>query len=34
MYVTDFIWWAFVAFSAAVVLFMLVFVRKVTQKGG
>lgn len=33
MYITDVIWWAYAAFSAAVTLFMLYFARKVTQKG-
>lgn len=34
MYVTEVIWWGFVAYSVLVALFMIWFVMKVRQKGG
>ncbi len=34
MYITDVLWWAYVAFTLGTILFMLYFVRKVTEKGG
>lgn len=34
MYVTEVVWWSFVAYSILITLFMLWFVRKVRGKGG
>ena len=34
MYVSEVIWWGFVAYSVLVALFMLWFVMKVREKGG
>ena len=34
MYVSETIWWGFVAYSLLVALFMLWFVMKVREKGG
>ena len=33
MYVTDIVWWGYTAFVVALILFMLFFAYKVTEKG-
>ncbi len=34
MYVTEIVWWGFVAYSILITLFMIWFVAKVREKGG
>ncbi len=34
MYATEVIWWSFTVWVVAVAAFMLVFAKKVTEKGG
>jgi hypothetical protein len=33
MYLTDIVWWGYTAFVVALILFMLFFAYKVTEKG-